>query len=141
MGKTTKASQKEEIAKHESHVEQYKTEIEKFKKKHQESEKVRRQSISDLHDNLLAKLVEAEADHEEVLAEHKQTIGKLLNENKELSATKDAMEISKLDTLKTAANTIQELRESVAALSKKCQMLTQKNRELSSRTAWDSLSS
>merc|ERR1712087_353105 len=69
------ASKKTQVTEHESHVEQYKNEISKFRKKHQESERIRKKSVSDLHDNLFAKLLKAEADHEENTADLKQQIG------------------------------------------------------------------
>jgi len=126
---------------HESHIEAYQNEIEKFKKKHFESEKVRKSSISALHDNLFSKLLEAEAEHEEVTANYKQQIGKLQKANKAFEGSMNEMAINKVDTIQNAAKTIQELRESVAALSKQCQILTQRNKALNSRSAWNSISS
>jgi len=126
---------------HESHIEAYQNEIEKFKKKHFESEKVRKSSISALHDNLFSKLLEAEAEHEEVTANYKQQIGKLQKANKAFEGSMNEMAINKVDTIQNAAKTIQELRESVAALSKQCQILKQKNKALNSRSAWNSISS
>merc|ERR1712228_660326 len=68
-------------AEHESHIQQYKNEVAEFKKKHKESEKIRRSSVAALHDNLFAKLSEAEAEHEEISADYKQIIGKLQKAN------------------------------------------------------------
>merc|ERR1712228_470382 len=135
------ASKANATIEHESHVQAYQNEIAKFKKKHQESEKVRKSSISALHDNLFSKLLEAEAEHEEVTADYKQQIGKLQKANKAFEGSMNAMAINKVDTIQNTAKTIQELRESVAALSKQCEMLTRKNKELDSRTAWNSISS
>merc|ERR1712228_195716 len=118
------ASKANATIEHESHVQAYQNEIAKFKKKHQESEKVRKSSISALHDNLFSKLLEAEAEHEEVTADYKQQIGKLQKANKAFEGSMNAMAINKVDTIQNAAKTIQELRESVAALSKQCEMLT-----------------
>merc|ERR1712228_676026 len=111
---------------YESQVEQYQNEAEKFKKKYQNC-------MSQLRDNLLPKLLEAEAEYEEVTADYKQQIVKLKSANK---ASMNAMATNKVDTIQNAAKTIQELRESVAALSKQCEMLTRNNKELNSGTAW-----
>merc|ERR1712176_27001 len=121
---------------HDSHIQQYKDEIDKFKKKHQESEKIRKSSISTLHDSLFAKLLESEAEHEEAAADYKQQIGKLQKANKAFQGSMSAMVSNKVDSIANAAKTIQELREPVAALSRQCERLTQKNEELKSRTAW-----
>merc|ERR1712087_434682 len=134
------ASKKTQVTEHESHVEQYKNEISKFRKKRQESERIRKKSVSDLHDNLFAKLLKAEADHKENTADLKQQIGKLQRANKAFEGSMNAMVIHKVESIQCAAETIQVLRESVAALSKQCEMLTRKNEALNSRTAWDSIS-
>merc|ERR1712228_225226 len=68
-------------AEHGSHIQQYKNEVAEFKKKHKESEKIRRSSVAALHDNLFAKLSEAEAEHDEISANYKQIIGKLQKAN------------------------------------------------------------
>merc|ERR1712130_1038637 len=91
------------MGEHESHIEAYQNEIEKFKKKHFESEKVRKSSISALHDNLFSKLLEAEAEHEEVTANYKQQIGKLQKANKAFEGSMNEMAIKlnkELDALK-----------------------------------------
>eukprot|EP01083_Nonionella_stella_P232914 821127_1 len=58
-------------------IEQFQSKIAKFKKKHQESDRIRKDSISTLHDDLFATLLEAEAEHEEMVADYKQQIGRL----------------------------------------------------------------
>merc|ERR1719242_1759662 len=54
-----------EITAYESQIENAKLQIDKFKRKHEESERIRKDSISTLHENLFSKLLEAEAEQEE----------------------------------------------------------------------------
>jgi len=129
-----KASKKAETSDHETQIEIYKTEINKFKKKYQESDRIRKDSISTLHDNLFAKLLEAEAEHEEMVADYKQQIGKLQKANKAFETSMNAMATTKVNTIQRLANTVQELRESVTVLSKQIDILKCKNQELESRT-------
>eukprot|EP00484_Ammonia_sp_Unknown_P016924 CAMPEP_0197045870 /NCGR_PEP_ID=MMETSP1384-20130603/21656_1 /TAXON_ID=29189 /ORGANISM="Ammonia sp." /LENGTH=1661 /DNA_ID=CAMNT_0042477547 /DNA_START=48 /DNA_END=5034 /DNA_ORIENTATION=- len=128
--KKTKEAQETQ---HEEHVEHFKQEIAKFKKKYQESDKIRKDSISTLHDNLFAKLLEAEAEHEEMVADYKQQISSLTQTNKSYQTTMSAMAQTKIDTVKSLSATIQELRDSVAALSKQVDILMRKNEELEAK--------
>ena len=70
-------------AEHEAHIQQYKNEVAEFKKKHQEQERIRRASVAELHENLVAKLNEAEAEHDEISADYKRIIAKLQKANAE----------------------------------------------------------
>ena len=139
------ASKKTEKTEHESHIKMYQNEIDKFQAKHIEQERIRKNSVAELHDSLFARLLEAEADYEDKANELKEQIEKLEKENKAHDEGMNAMEMNKLDTIANTSKTIQELRESVAALSKQCEILTKKNEELKSRTAkgtgWTSISS
>jgi len=127
--------------KHQSQIQQFQTEINKFKKKHQESERIRKDSISTLHDNLFAKLLEAEAEHEEMVADYKQQIGKLQKANKAFEQTLNVMASTKVDTVQTLANTVQELRNNINSLSKQIDVLKDKNNQLQNRTTVQYLSS
>lgn len=57
-------------------AEVYKIEIDKFKQKYGEKDRIRKDSISTLHDNIYAKLLEAEAEHEEMTANYRETLEK-----------------------------------------------------------------
>ena len=128
----SKATQSNE---HASVIEQYKMEIEQFKRKHQEQERIRRSSISALHDNLLGKLLEAEADHAEIARDYQEQIGELKVVNVTVEKTMNVMAAHKVDSIKNAAISIQELRESLNALSKQYHELLLKHEELTSRSA------
>eukprot|EP00483_Globobulimina_turgida_P004369 UN04378 len=128
------ASKKADTNMYETQASQFKSEIAKFKKKYQESDRIRKDSISTLHDNLFAKLLEAEAEHEEMVADYKQQIGRLQKSNKALEIVMTAMAKTKVDTIGSLANTVQELRESVTALSTQVDILKNKNNRLESRT-------
>eukprot|EP01084_Bolivina_argentea_P312982 541911_1 len=120
---------------HESQIEQFQSEIAKFKKKYQESDRIRKDSISTLHDNLFAKLLEAEAEHEEMVADYKQQIGRLTKANKAFEQSMTAMATTKVDTISKLENTIQKLRKTIAALSTQCERLSNRMNRLENRTA------
>ena len=119
----------------------FKAEINKFKKKYQESDKIRKDSISTLHDNLFAKLLEAEAEHEEMIANFKQEIGTLREQNKDYQTSINIMANTKVETIETLAKTVQELRNTVSALSKQVEQLKNRNQILANRTAIQHISS
>ena len=83
-------------AEHEAHIQQYKNEVAEFKKKHQEQERIRRASVAELHENLVAKLNEAEAEHDEISADYKRIIAKLQKANAEY--TKQLLEFISIHT-------------------------------------------
>eukprot|EP01084_Bolivina_argentea_P023786 44430_1 len=120
---------------YETQIDGLKFEISKFKKKHQESEKIRKDSISTLHDNLFAKLLEAEAEHEEMVADYNKRIAKLQKSNKMIQDAVNEMSATKINTIAQLANTVQELRETVTNLSKTIDILTNQNKQLRDKTA------
>jgi len=84
---------------------------------------------------LLGKLLEAEADHAEVTRDFEQQIGELKVAKVTVEKTIEVVAINKVDSMQKAANSIQELRETIDALAKQYAVLTRKYDELTSRSA------
>ena len=129
------ASNEHQTTEHLSVIEQYQNEIAAFKQNHKEQERIRRSSVAALHDNLLNKLLEAEADHAEATRDYEIQIGELKTANTTVEKKMNVIAVHKVHSIKNAANSIQELRESIITLSKQYQILTHKYEELTSRTA------
>merc|ERR1712217_783516 len=106
---------------------------------HEESERIRKDSISTLHENLFSKLLEAEAEREEMVGDYKKSIEDLQRQNQELQTTMNAMGTQKVETVITLESTMQTLRCNVAALSKQNRQLQSRVDELESRTAVQSI--
>jgi len=129
------SSSTSKISAYESQMENAKNQINKFKKKHEESERIRRDSISTLHENLFSKLLEAEAEHEEMVGDYKQRIQDLMTQSQQLQTVINSMGLQKVDTVIVLESTIQQLRADMSALSKQNAQLVARLNELESRTA------
>merc|ERR1719216_364451 len=119
-----------EITAYESQIENAKLQIDKFKRKHEESERIRKDSISTLHENLFSKLLEAEAEHEEMVGDYKKSIEDLQGRNHDLQTTIKAMGMQKVETVVSLEGMMQQLRENVLALSKQNQHLQSRMRQI-----------
>ena len=124
-----------QITGYESQMEMAKLKISEFKQKHEESERIRKDSISTLHENLFSKLLEAEAEHEEMVGDYKQNIQDLQGQNQQLQTLINAMGTQKVETVVTLESMMQQLRTNVAALSKQNEHLQGRVEELESRSA------
>merc|ERR1712087_82164 len=105
-----------EISQYNSQMESAKKDIERFRNKHQESERVRKHSISTLHDNLFAKLLEAEAEHEEMVQQYKDQIERL-------EAANEAIATQKVDTVRLLDGTVSRLRKGLGAQAENVRVL------------------
>merc|ERR1712087_1064367 len=112
-----------EISQYSAQMDSAKSEIERFRQKHQESERVRKHSISTLHDNLFAKLLEAEAEHEEMVNDYKARIDRLEVACETHKESMSVMANQKVDTIRQLDGTISELRQNLSAEAEKVRLL------------------
>jgi len=130
-------SKSEEISQYNSQMESAKKEIERFRNKHQESERVRKHSISTLHDNLFAKLLEAEAEHEEMVQQYKEQIERLEGENASMATKKVDMVIRLDETVDTLRKSLKDQAKNVRMLKVQVSALKRKNERLEARSVMD----
>lgn len=90
-------------------VESLQKDIEHFKVQHIQQEKIRRQSVAKLHDSLFVKLLDAEADHEDIVAFYQREV-EVLKQN--LSNVED----NKMQNIVHSHNTIHSMRIDIKLL-------------------------